>query len=312
MNHTATIEKRAVLAAGLTAAMWGGTGIFVRLLPPVSPLAVTAGRLLGALVVALPIFATSKAKRSSLKQALKEPVGYVLASLLVGYYLLATAAFQLAPVAEVALLLSTPPLFVLALRRIRGDAPTALELLGGGLAVAGIAMVLGPRLTFAEHYGNTRVVGDVLAMCTAMLTALYGYLYRHVANNLSAPEPTSVTLMTFALGSVVLIAIGCLVPTNVSLATFSGTNLLIFVGLAILCTAIPSFAFAFASEPLPSVVTATISLLIPLFAGAFAFVILGENVPLTAIPGTVLVVAGIVLILRQNNQIRVSERPIHP
>ena len=290
----------------------GGTGIFVRVLPPVSPLAVTAGRLLGALVVALPIFATSKAKRSSLKQALKEPVGYVLASLLVGYYLLATAAFQLAPVAEVALLLSTPPLFVLALRRIRGDAPTALELLGGGLAVAGIAMVLGPRLTFAEHYGNTRVVGDVLAMCAAMLTALYVYLYRHVANNLSAPEPTSVTLMTFALGSVVLIAIGCLVPTNVSLATFSGTNLLIFVGLAILCTAIPSFAFAFASEPLPSVVTATISLLIPLFAGAFAFVILGENVPLTAIPGTVLVVAGIVLILRQNNQIRVSERPIHP
>jgi drug/metabolite transporter, DME family len=118
--------------------------------------------------------------------------------------------------------------------------------------------------------------------------------------------------MTFALGSVALIAIGCLIPTTVSLATFSGANLLIFVGLAILCTAIPSFAFAFASERLPSVVTATISLLIPLFAGAFAFVILGEKVPSTAIPGSVLVVAGIVIILRQNSQIRPSARPIHP
>jgi drug/metabolite transporter (DMT)-like permease len=69
---------------------------------------------------------------------------------------------------------------------------------------------------------------------------------------------------------------GCLVPANVSLATFSGTNLLIFVGLGILCTAIPNFAFAFASERVPSVVTATVSLLILRFAGAFAFVTLGE------------------------------------
>ncbi len=124
MNDTATLERRAVLAAGLTAVMWGLTGILVRLLPPVSPLAVTAGRLVAALIVALPFVAISNAKRSSLKEALKRPVGYVLASLLTGYYLLATAAFQLAPVAEVALLLSTPPLFVLVRRRIRGDAPT--------------------------------------------------------------------------------------------------------------------------------------------------------------------------------------------
>jgi drug/metabolite transporter (DMT)-like permease len=41
----------------------------------------------------------------------------------------------------VALLLGTPPLFVLALRRVRGDAPTALELFGTGLAVAGIALI---------------------------------------------------------------------------------------------------------------------------------------------------------------------------
>ena len=96
--------------------MWGLTGIFVRLLPGMSPLAVTTGRLSGALVVALPFFAISDARRSSLRLAVKKPVAYALASLLVGYYLLATAAFQLSPVAEVALLLSTPPLFVLASR----------------------------------------------------------------------------------------------------------------------------------------------------------------------------------------------------
>jgi drug/metabolite transporter, DME family len=130
----------------------------------------------------------------------------------------------------------------------------------------------------------------------------YAYLYRHVAKNGVAPERTSVTFMTFALGSVVLTGALCLVPKTFSSEAFSGSNLHIFFGLGVFCTAIPSFAFAYASKRLPPVVTATISLLIPLFAGAFAFVILGEKIPSTAIPGSVLVVVGIVIILRQNNR----------
>jgi drug/metabolite transporter (DMT)-like permease len=108
--------------------------------------------------------------------------------------------------------------------------------------------------------------------------------------------------MTFALGSAALIGTLCLVPTTISLEVFRGRNLLIFFGLAVLCTAIPSFAFAFASKRLPPLVTAAISLLIPLFAGAFAYVILGQKAPSTAIPGSLLVVIGIVMILRQNKQ----------
>ena len=181
MTHTTTIERSAILAAGLAAVTWGASGVFVRLLPPVSPVGITAGRFVGALIVALPIIAISSAKRSHLKEALKSPVAFALASLLTGYYLLATAAFQLAPVAEVALLLSTPPLFVLALRRIRGDVPARLELLGAGLAVAGIGLILGPRLTFAERFSNHRLVGDVLAICAAILTAVYICVYRQGA-----------------------------------------------------------------------------------------------------------------------------------
>ena len=290
--------------------MWGLTGIFVRLLPPMSPLALTAARLGGALIVALPIFATSHGKRSSLIEALKNPLGYVLASLLTGYYLLAIAAFQLALVTEVALLLSTTPLFVLALRGIGGDSPTALELLGSGVAVMGIGLILGPRLTIAQPFSNHRLLGDVFAICAAMLTALYIHIYRQRTRNGRALEPTSVTLMTFALGSIALVAVGCVLPRTISVAPFSGANLPTLICLAILCTAIPSFAFAFASERLPSVGTATMSLLIPLFSAAFAFVILGERISSGAIPGSVLVLAGIVLILRHGNQFRGSGRSV--
>jgi drug/metabolite transporter (DMT)-like permease len=114
--------------------------------------------------------------------------------------------------------------------------------------------------------------------------------------------------MTFALGSAVLIGTLCLVPTTISLEAFGGSNLLIFLGLAVLYTAIPSFAFAFASQRLPPVVTA-ISLLIPLFAGAFAFVILGEKIPSTAIPGSVLVLVGIVMILRKTTKLDPAVNP---
>ena len=177
----------------------------------------------------------------------------------------------------------------------------AFEVLGASLAVAGIALILAPRLILTERFVNARLTGDVLAICAAVLTALYAYLYRYVAKTDVAPEPTSVTIMTFALGSAVLIGILCLVPTTVSLEAFTGRNLLIFSGLAVLCTAIPSFAFAFASKRLPPVVTAIISVLIPLFAGTFAYVILGEKVQSTAIPGSLFVVVGIVMILRQKN-----------
>ena len=311
MRDTPTTERTTLLAALLTAVMWGLTGIFVRLLPGVSLLAVTTGRLSGSLVVALPIFAISDARRSSLRLAVKKPVAYALASLLAGYYLLATAAFQLAPVAEVALLLSTPPLFVLALRRIRGDVPEVLEVLGAGLAVTGIVLILAPTLALTERPVNARLIGDTLAVCAALLTACYAYLYRQMAKNDAAPEPSGVTFMTFVLGSAVMIVLVSLIRTAIPANALRGSNLLWMVALSVLCTAIPSFAFAFASKRLPPVVTATISLLIPLFAGAFAYLILGEKVPSTVIPGSVLVVAGIVMILRQSDQVRDSGRSVH-
>jgi len=83
-----------------------------------------------------------------------------------------------------------------------------------------------------------------------------------------------------------LVAVGWVLPTGISPPPFGGVETGDLGGLAVLSTAIPSLAFAFASERLPSVVTAPTSLLIPLFAAAFAFVILGERISPAAIPGS--------------------------
>jgi multidrug efflux pump subunit AcrB len=74
------------------------------------------------------------------------------------------------------------------------------------------------------------------------------------------------------------------------------------LGLGVLCTAIPSLGFAIVSKRLPSTVTAATSLLIPLFAGVFAYVFLGEKLSSTIVPGGLFVLAGLVMNLRQNRQ----------
>jgi drug/metabolite transporter (DMT)-like permease len=293
------MQKNALLAAGLTSLMWGLTGIFVRLLPSLPPLTVTAGRLLVALVIVLPIFGMVRRSRQDFRSALERPIAYILAMLLAGYYLLATAAFQMAPVAEVALLLSTPPLFILSFRRIRGDIPNRTEIGGALLAVAGIGLILVPGMSFAESSSIHHLTGNILAVCAAGLTALYAYTYRILHERGVAPETIGVSLLTFSLGSIILVLMASLAPTPSGLDTLNGHALLVFLGLGVLSTAIPSIGFALASKRLPPVVTAMISLFIPLFAGLFAFLILGEKLSSMFIPGSILVLGGIAMILRQ-------------
>ena len=296
MNPPATSERTAMLAAGLVAVMWGMAGVFVRLLPAASPIAITAGRLLVALLVSVPIIAFSANNRRSLMSSLGQPAAYILALLLAGYYFLATIAFQLSPVAEVALFLSTPPLFVLTFRRLHGDRPLRAEVVGAVVAIVGIMLILAPNIINSTDSGYDRIIGDLLAFASAGLSGLYVYLYRNLAETHSAPDPVGVTFMTFLLGGVVLgtAMLSLQIPTGM---LYSGNNLLALFGLGIFSTAISSTVFAIASKHLPAVVTATILLLIPVFAGIFAYLILGEKLSPLMIPGGILVLSGIAMIL---------------
>ena len=59
-----------------------------------------------------------------------------------------------------------------------------------------------------------------------------------MAKNDAAPEPSSVTFMTFVLGSAVLIGFVPLTPTAIPAAALHRSNLLSLVALSVLFTAI--------------------------------------------------------------------------
>lgn len=290
------IDRTALSIAAMTAILWGLTGVFVRLLPPLSPVTITASRLLISLAIAVVFLLLMRNVRSSFIKSLHIPAAYLLALLLGAYYFLATAAFQLAPVAEVALLLSTPPLFVLLLRRLRGDHPSRQEVGGALLAVAGIALIMTPGLLGGATLHEARLHGDLLAICAALMTGVYAFYYRCLAQQQRAPDSIGVTVLTFALGSVILVAVMLVQPGSAAFAPVPDT-LLKMAGLGILATALPSLGFAIAAKRLPAVATATIALFIPVFATLFAWWILEERLSPMLLPGGALVLGGVAMIL---------------
>lgn len=293
-------ERNALAVAALTSITWGLTGIFVRLLPGLSPLAITAGRLLIGLATVLPLLLVLRDTRRKLIPVLAQPLAYVLALLLAGYYLLATAAFQMAPVAEAALLLNTPPLFVLAFRWVRGTAPARAEVGGALLALAGMSLILGPNISLTGETSDLALLGHLCAICAAALTALYASIYRALSDRNRAPDAAGVAALTFAIGSAILILVLSQSATPSGLFSLDCARLWVLLGLGVISTAIPTVCFALVSRRLPPMVTATISLFIPLFAGFFAFLILGETISLLFVAGCVLVLGGATMIIRQN------------
>jgi drug/metabolite transporter (DMT)-like permease len=68
--------------------------------------------------------------------------------------------------------------------------------------------------------------------------------------------------------------------------------------LGAVCTAVPTLAFGIASAKLPAVLTTSLGLMTPIFAALFAGLLLLEWPSLSAVPGAVVAICGVVMVLR--------------
>ena len=69
----------------------------------------------------------------------------------------------------------------------------------------------------------------------------------------------------------------------------------VFAALGAVSTAVPTVAFSVASRKLPAVLATTFALLTPVFAAAFAALVLGERPSPWLLPGGALVLGGVLL-----------------
>ncbi len=291
-----TSADAAGLAAGVVAALtWGATGIWVRLLPGFSALEITAGRLMIAFAV-LGTWLLISGETDATRAAMREPVTWWLGFMLIAYYVLAVIAFQLAPVAEVSLCISTSPLFVLIWHGLRGRAPGRRDTTGAVMALTGVYLVMAP---WTESTGVTslRLEGDALALLSALAAAAYAQVYRKAGVAGGGPASTSVALATFGPGMLLLIALSALMEGAVALPALSPHSVAIFLLLGVVSTVVPTLGYAICSRRLPPLTTTMVRLLSPVFAAIFAGLVLGELPSIWALPGGCLILAGVMLIV---------------
>lgn len=301
------VEKDGLLFAGITVFTWGLTGIFVRLLAGFPAMFITGFRLLISLAAALPFVVLNNEKRATVLTMLRRPAAWVLACALVAYYALAVSAYQFGTVGEVALFVGTSPVFILVGRALRGTPVLRREKVGAAMALCGVALVLLPKLSFTSGVSRQRLLGDALALLSAIASAVYASLSRSVRHkDPQAADATLTALLGFALGSLVLLS-GVALISPVPMARITEAHAAwTFVALGVLSTAIPSITYAVASQKLPPIISTTSQLMIPVVATISAAVLLREMPSFWLIPGGALVVFGIVYMFRETGYASVN------
>jgi drug/metabolite transporter (DMT)-like permease len=290
------LDPQGLLAALCATAAWGMSGIFIRWLPGWSPFLVLVGRFLVAIAVMLPILFLRPGVRANLIYSLTTPLVWGLSLPAIGSYILGTSAIQMAPVGEVTLLFTTSPLFVIAYKGAMRLPVKRSEYFGMLLAMAGVSLIMLPKIAFTQAASWQTIVGYMLALGAAGLVSLYAAWSNALAQKKLAPETFTIVFSTFILGSL-LSFLGAICFSKFSIGEgMNRSAILIFLGLGILSTALPFFCYTLAVQRLPIMLSSAILLLEPLFAVLFASIALQEIPSLWVVFGSIFVLGGLLLI----------------
>jgi DME family drug/metabolite transporter len=295
VGSLARAHDRLGLAAALIAPLtWGLTGTLVRLLGDLPSMTIVVGRLVaGATVLTLLLVMRGW---SSAQIRLSWP-----AVMMAAYYVLATEAFARAPVVEVTLLIGIAPVIALGIEHLRGRSVPRRQLLGVVLALTALVGFLAPN---AQH-GESRLVGDLLALAAASASAAYASRLRYLADSGRALDPYSVAATACLVGAIAGAAVMS-VAGSWRDPMVTPRDLRVLVMLGIVSTAIPTAAYSIASARLPAVLTTSLGLSTPLFATLFAGCVIQEWPAVRALPPALLVLIGLILVVRS----KPSPRPL--
>jgi drug/metabolite transporter (DMT)-like permease len=295
------LDNQGLMAALCAAATWGMAGIFIRWLPGWSPFTVLAGRFLVAAGVMVPIVFLAPGIRLELTRSLRiAPIGWLSLPAIAGY-VLGTLAFQMAPVGEVTLLLTTSPLFVIAYKYLVGLRIQRSEGIGMLLAMVGVSFILLPQISEGRITSWQTMTGYLIAISAAGMVALYTLWFNAFKKQGIAPSSVIVVFVSCLAGGVFsLLCTAFFSHWSIVFAIHQQT-ILTLAGLGALSTALPLLCYTMAAQRLPVVMATAILLLEPVFATAFASIALGEIPSFWFYIGSVLVLSGLLLIAKTAN-----------
>ena len=276
------------IACGVTAALgWSVSGPLIRWAGAESAAAITLARLAVGLAVALGSLAVPRV-RLRVRLDLANPATHVLGGFLVGYYVLSTAAFQIAPVAEVALLVGMAPAVAVLLDRCRGRVASGMTQFGVVLAIAGLALVMVPNWVRGAPGAQ---FGGLLAVGAAGCKASYAVAARSRIRGVKGIAPWSANVAAYGGGTLIL---ACWIPwTEGDLDAAVPASLVALVLLGLAGTVLPTLSYGIAAARLSPPLATALTLLSPLMAAFWGVVALGEWPSLWLWCGAPLVLAGL-------------------
>jgi drug/metabolite transporter (DMT)-like permease len=293
-------------ALGTVYIVWGSTYLFIRLMVRTIPPLLGAGVrfvLAGALVCG---FVALRRGFGALHFTRRQLASATLIGVLMpaGGNGIVTLAEKQVPSGMAALLIASVPLWVAIYRILDGQRVRGGTVVGLFLGFSGVALLLLP----GGRPSGAHLAGILLVLLAAASWAGGTFLSPRVP---LPPDPFANTGVEMLIGGVVLCVAGLaagegsdFVVSNFSAESVGGLLYLVFVG------SIPAyFAFVWVLNHAPVSKVATYAYVNPVIAVFLGWAVLSEDVTATVLIGTVVIVASVAMIVRNESRAEVAHSP---
>ena len=285
-------------ALGVVYVVWGSTYLAIRFSVETMPPMLSAGaRFLASgvlLCLAVLVFAGPRGFRMTRAQfGTAALVGLLLPAWGNG---LVVIAEQHVASGLAALLVASIPLYVIVLRRLIGERPPAVTLVGVLIGVAGLAVLLlagpVPGAHGSAWWGPWLVVLAALGWATGTVAG---------SRLPTPPNPLTFSGIGMLVGGAALTAGGFVAGEPVDLAAVSSDSWLAW-GYLVLFGALAFSAYVYALGRLPVSTVATYAYVNPVIAVLLGILLAGERFGPAQLAGGVVVVCAVVLVVRAENR----------
>ena len=184
-----------------------------------------------------------------------------------------------------------------------GERLTERRVLGSAVTLAGVAVVATARVDVAELVAPQRILGNLLVMLAGVAWSLFAVAQRRAGRTHDLFELLTPIFVVAALTT----APG-LLRGSAWQNPGGGFPAAMLLALTLLCTVGVYWVYARCQQLLDVSALAIILTLIPVFAVAFARLILGEQISARIVTGGVVILAGVLLIATEGRRLTIAVR----
>jgi len=288
-----TGRANGALQSAAASVMWGATGVWIVLLASLSVRDILLYRFALSLLVMGAVMLLMRPRFMAANPlANKNDIGAGVA--LFSYYALTTAAFSLANMVSVSLLVATTPAFVMGAEWMRGKRPARASMLGALLAFAGVVVLLAPAgFSPATAAAGREYFGELLALASALSMTAFSLLGR-------APDShaAGASLWACLIGAAVLLLVA--IGGGAPVAMPDANQWLSLLGLAVFSTLAAAACYGNACRLCGATTAAVVRLSTPLFAALFLVAVFGGELSARHfIAGALILLGASVVIMRR-------------